>query len=472
MGANAARVALGLLLGGCAVGPAYRRPEVHAPAAYRGQAAAQEQSLADLAWWDIYRDPALTALVREALDQGFDARVAAVRVEQARAVALEANGQFFPGLGYTGDAFRGKNTFLGSPNPAGGGATNSAFAPFLGAAWEPDIWGRIRRLNEAARDRYLQSEEARRAVLLSLVTEVAQDYFQLAELDDELAIARQASRSFGESLQLFNERLAGGVASRLETSSAEAAQAAEAAQIPNLERQIAVVENALSVLLGRNPGPIARGRLTADRPVPEAPAGLPSALLERRPDVLEAEYAAKAANAQIGATIGSFLPRFGLSAALGAASESLQTLTQSPSALWSVGAQITGPLFQGGALRGEYLQAKAGWQLAALQYQQTVLTAFADVANALVTRQRLGEERIQQEREVRAYRDAVKVAFERYRAGEAGYYELLQAQQQLFPAEVALDQTRRDELISLIALYKALGGGWNLKDPADWVPPK
>jgi multidrug efflux system outer membrane protein len=461
-----------VLLAGCAVGPNYHRPDTRPPAAFRGQAAPEDHSLADLAWWDVYRDPVLTDLVKGVLAGGFDARIAAVRVEEARAIAMEARGELFPTIGYAGSAYRGRNTISGSPNPLGTGTTNDAFAGYLAAAWEPDIWGRLRRLDEAARDQYLQTEEARRGVLLSLVTDTASDYFQLLELDEELAIAHQASDSFGQSLRLFNQRLQGGVASKLETSSAAAAQAAAAAQIPALERQIAMTENALSVLLARPPGPIERGAaLSAHSPAPEIPAGIPSALLERRPDIRAAEYAAEAANAQIGATIGGFLPRIGLSALLGGVSHDLNALTSRQQALWSAGAQVTGPLFQAGTLRGEYLQVKAAWQVARLQYEQTALSAFADVANALVTRQKLREVRIQQEQEVSSYQEAVKVALERYKAGQSDYYELLQVQQELYPAEEALAQTHRDELISIIQLYKALGGGWNLKDPAGWLEP-
>jgi len=454
------------VLGGCAVGPTYHRPATGTPESYRGQAEPETASLADTAWWDLYRDPALTALVRESFAHGFDARIAAQRVEASRAIAMEARGSLFPSLGYGGDAFRGRNSFLGNPDPAGG-VTSSTFAPFVSAAWEPDIWGRVRRLDEAARNQYLATEEARRGVMLSLLAEVAGDYFELLELDDELAIARRATTSFGESLKLFNQRLAGGVASRLETSSAEAAETAEAAQIPRLERAIAVTENALSVLLGHGPGPITRSVALSDHTAaPNPPAGLPSALLERRPDVRQAEFAAKSANAQIGATIGSFLPRFGLSAMFGGASNTLQNVLSKQNELWSLGAQVSGPIFQPYTLRGEYLQAKATGELAKLQYEQTALNAFADVSNALVTRQKLGEVLVQQQRSVTAYQEAVNVALKRYKAGEASYYELLQVQQELYPAEVLLAQTQRDELVSIVQLYKALGGGWDLAPAA------
>jgi len=462
-----------LLLAGCTIGPDYQRPAVEAPPTFRAAPVPpDDRSFADAGWWDIYQDAQLKELIRTALTDGFDARIAAARVEQAQAIAAQVHGQRFPGLGYAANADRGRNAQLGNAYTQGNGATADGFDGYLAAAWELDLWGRVRRLDEAARAQYLASEEARRGVRLSLVSQVATSYFQLQELDEELRIAQQATASFGDSLKLFNQRLEGGVASRLETASAEAAMAASAARVPALERQIALQENQLSVLLGRPPGPIARGARLRDQTLPPGvPAGLPSALLERRPDIRQAEAAARAANAGIGVTEGGFLPRIGLSAILGAVSPQLDNLTSRPASLWSAGASVTGPLFQGGGLHGQYEQAKAAWEQAKLQYQQTALNAFAEVASALVARQKLAEVRVQQERAVHAYEDALKVATQRYTAGKAGYYEVLQAQQQLFPAEVALAQTRRDELTVVVQLYQALGGGWNLKDAAAWAGP-
>ena len=460
------------LLAGCAVGPNYHRPDTQAPATLRGQPAAEDHSLADLAWWDLYQDPVLTGLIHTALADGFDARIAATRVEQARAIEHEVRGQLFPGVGYAGNADRGRNSLLGNANPAGS-STRDSFDGYLGATWEFDLWGRVRRLDEVARDRYLATEEGRRGVELSLVTEVASNYFQLLELDEELRISQEAAKSFGESFRLFNRRLQGGIASKLETSSAQANQAAAAARVPEIERQISILENSLNVLLGRPPGTIGRGApLNGRVAAPEIPAGLPSALLERRPDVRQSEYLAAAANAQIGVTIGSFLPRIGLSAILGGTTEQLQNITSRQAALWSVGAQVTGPIFQAGALKGQYIQAKAAWEEAKLEYQQTALSAFADASNALVSRQKLAESQAQLEIEVSSFQEAVSVATQRYKAGQAGYFELLQAQEQLYPAESALAETRRDVLISVVQLYKALGGGWNLKDPAAWLGPQ
>lgn len=458
-------LASAVLLGACAVGPDYRRPEAAAPAAFRDQTGAAAESTADLPWWSIYRDPILQALIRQALAGGYDPRIAAARVEESRALEAEVRGQFLPSVGYDGNASRGRNTLFTQPNPGGGGATTSGFDGYLAAAWELDLWGRIRRLDEAARSQLLEAEAARRGVLLSLVSSVATDYFQLLELDAEVQVAQSAVDSFGESLKLFNERLRGGVASRLETSSAEAALASSAAQIPALHQQIAFKENELCLLLGRTPGVVARGApLASQETPPEIPVGLPSDLLERRPDVMQAEGAARAANANIGVTIGGFLPRIGLSGLLGAVSSRLQSITDRKSELWAAGAQVTGPIFAGGALKGEYRAAREAWELAKLQYQQAALNAFVDTSNALVMRTTVDEIRTQREREVGAYKDAVQIAMERYKAGNANYYEVLQAQQQLFPAEVQLAQARRDRMLSLVELYRALGGGWKLDD--------
>jgi multidrug efflux system outer membrane protein len=457
-----------LVLAGCAVGPNFKRPDVDTPATFRAQDAAGDRSLADLAWWDIYKDPRLDDLIRAAFTNGFDAKIAAARVEESRAVAAQVHGQLFPGIGYAANADRGRNSLLGNPYTQGGGTTGDGFDGYLGAAWELDLWGRVRRLDEAARSQYLASEEGRRGVLLSLVSDVATAYYELLELDEELAIANRSTESFGESLKLFTRQLEGGTVSRLDTASAEAAMETSAARIPYIELQIAMKENQLSVLVGAKPGPVIRGSSLSDTAQPpDVPAGLPSALLERRPDVREAEFAAKAANAGIGATIGSFLPRIGLSAILGEVSSQLDQITAHGSGLWSIGAGATGPLFQGGSLRGQYEESKQAWEVAKLQYQQTALNAFGDVANALTAHKKLAEVRNRQERAVRDYEDAVKLSTQRYSSGRASYYEVIQSQLLLYPSEVALAQTKRDQFISLVQLYKALGGGWNLAD-GDW----
>jgi multidrug efflux system outer membrane protein len=447
---------------GCAVGPNYHRPAVDSPAVFRGDNAATNTSFADLDWWQVYQDNTLRALIREALTNNYDLRIALTRVEQARAVAQQARSQFMPSVNYNGAVSRGRNDFLGSVYPNNGTMLSSA-STTLNAFWEVDLWGRVRRLNESARAQFLASEEARHGVRLSLLSDVASDYFQLQELDQALEIARQTTNSFGESLRIFTQRVQGGTASDLESSRAEAALADAMAAIPSLQNQVSEIENELCLLLGRAPGPISRlGPATVEVP-PEVPAGLPSALVERRPDVREAEQLLRSANAQIGETVAEFFPQIGLTAFLGKVSPQLSTFTLGGANAWSAAATATGPIFEGGRLTGQYHQAKAARDEARLRFQQTALTALRDVSDALVLRERLAEIREQQAREVSALDRAVRVSTERYIAGKASYYEVLEAQQQLFPAQLNLAGTERDQQLVVVALYKALGGGWQEK---------
>jgi multidrug efflux system outer membrane protein len=283
-----------------------------------------------------------------------------------------------------------------------------------------------------------------------------------------MEIAQNSTNSFSESLQVFDERLKGGVASKLETARAEAALATVAATIPSLERDILLKENQINVLLGRNPGPIARSSsLLKQTTPPDVPAGLPSALLERRPDVREAEQRVRSANAQVGAAVANFFPQVNLTGLGGKISSDLSKLGTGQAGVWAGEAQITGPLFQGGRMYGVYRQTQAAWEEAALSYKQSALTAFREVADALIARDKLEGIQRQQARSVEAYREAVKVSLQRYQAGRAAYYEVLEAQQQLFPAENALAQTQLDQLLAVVQLYKVLGGGWSPNDDND-----
>jgi multidrug efflux system outer membrane protein len=468
-GAAAVALLLAMTLGGCALGPDYERPKIEAPPAFRSAdgAGATAASLADIPWWDVFRDDRLAALVREALADNYDARIAAARIEQARAGIWIARADLFPHAGYEAVASRGLNTFAGEPFPTGATSAGPSFLGALNATWEIDVWGRIRRQTEAARAELLASAEGRRAVWLTLVSDVGRAYFQLLELDKELEIARRSTASFGESLRIFDEKLKGGVGSKLETSRAEGALAGAAATIPSLEREIAAQENELNLLLGRGPGPVSRtATLLGIKPPPEVPAGLPSSLLERRPDVLAVEQQLVAANAAIGAALANFFPKFGLSAIAGAASVQLADIAKGPGGLWSVAASATGPLFEGGALVGRYDQAKALRLEGALRYQETVLGAFRDVSNALIANAKLREVEVQQAHAAAALEEAVTVSTQRYQAGQSSYYEVLEAQQQLFPAQTALARIQRDRLLAIVQLYKALGGGWKLDDEA------
>jgi multidrug efflux system outer membrane protein len=459
------------LLSGCLVGPRYQRPVVTAPPVFRGQEGeAQKASIADLPWWEIFQDEALRGLIKTAIANNNDLRIAAARVEQARQFARLARSDYFPGVGYQVGISGGRNESLGTPIDSGG-KSRGTIAVGIGAAWEADVWGRIRRSNEYALARYLGTEQGRRGVLLSLVSGVAQAYLELLELDLRLEIARRNVNSFQASLKIFEERLNAGTASRLETARAQAALATIAAAIPELERRIALQENQIQILLGSTPGPIPRkGTLLEQTLPPEVPAGLPSSLLERRPDVLEAEAAVRAANAQIGIAAAAVFPKIGLTALFGRVSSPLADFTAGRLSVWSVAATAAGPIWEGGGIRAQKRQAVAVWEQARIGYEQTVLGAFRDVSNALITREKLEGVRARQMEAVKAYQAAVEVSLQRYTAGKSSYFEVLEAQQQLVPTENALAQTELDRWLVIVQLYQALGGGWNLSN-AEWSGP-
>ncbi|HLH56532.1 MAG TPA: efflux transporter outer membrane subunit [Verrucomicrobiae bacterium] len=449
-----------LFLAGCAVGPDYHRPEIKSPPAFRGEESSLTNSFADLPWWEVFHDSTLQSLIRTALTNNYDLRIAVSRVEQARAIADQARGQFFPQLNYAGLAGKGKNVGAGNaPSPTG--VTGGFIAADVNASWEPDLWGRIRRLNESARAQWYASDEARRDVMTSVIAQIAQDYFQLLALEEEMEIAQQSTNSFGDSLKIFTQRLQGGVASRLETSSAEALMHSAASTIYSLNRQILLLEDQISVLLGQNPGPILRAKASLESQIPpEVPAGLPSVLLERRPDIREAEQQLRSANAQVGVAKADFFPQLNLTALLGQVSPELSAFTSGGATAWGVAAGLTGPLFHGGQIRGQYRQAKAAREEAALRYHAAVLRALQEVSDALISRTTLAGERAEQTASVEAYRVAVDMVMKRYQSGNASYYEVLLEQQQLFPAETSLVQTRLNQLIAVVQLYRALGGGW------------
>ena len=450
-----------LLLGGCAVRPNYRRPALDLPAKFRSApATVSTNSLADLPWWELFEDDNLQGLIRTALTNNYDLRIAVSRVEQARAILAQNRAAFFPQLNYQGQISRGRNA-AGSTLFFSGGNTVDIFAFGANVSWELDLWGRIRRLNESARAQLLATEEGRRDLMLSLISSLAQAYFELLALDEELAIARRSTNSFGESLRIFSQRLQGGVVSKLETSAAQAALASAAATVPQLERQIVLQENLLLVLAGRNPGPVPRHRALLQQHLPpEVPAGLPSTLLTRRPDIREAEQFLRSANARVGVAVADFFPRLNLTGLLGQVSPELSAFTSGGANAWSIAGNLAGPLFQGGRLVGQYRQAQAAWEESRLRYQAAVLNALQEVSNGLISVRKLAEVRQQQALAVEAYRVAVEVSMQRYIAGKASYYEVLQEQQQLFPAENSLVQTQLNQYLAIIQLYRALGGGY------------
>jgi outer membrane protein, multidrug efflux system len=454
------------LFAGCAVGPNYKRPVINSPPLFRGEENLTNSPSAELVWWQVYEDAALQTLIREALTNNYDLRIAVTRVEQARAVAMQARSQFVPSVNYNGTVSRGRNDLFGSAFPNTGATVNSAVAT-LNAFWELDLWGRIRRLNESARAQFLASEEARRGVRLILLSDVATAYFQLLELDQELEIAYRTTNSFGESLRIFTQRVEGGTASALASSRAEAALDDAAATVPAIRDRISATENQLCILLGRNPGPIERPASLLAQSMPDIPPGLPSSLLERRPDVRQAEQLLRSANAQVGESVAEFFPKIGLTAFLGKVSPELSAFTLGSGNAWGVAAEATGPLFEGGKLVGQYRQTKAARAEATLEYQRLILNSFREVSDALVSRQQLVEIREHQANEVRALERAVKLSSERYVAGKASYYEVLEAQQQLFPSQLNLARTQRDQLLAVVSLYKALGGGWQAEMKAN-----
>lgn len=456
----------GTLATGCTMGPDYHRPVLDMPESYRFASAEQAESFANLPWWEVFKDPYLQDLIRTALANNYDLKQAVARVEQARNIAVAAKSPLFPQVNYGADLGRGKNAIFNTP--ASNGSTETSLLAAVNVAWEIDVWGRIQRLSEAAEAEYFASEQARRGIAVILVSDVATAYYQLLDLDRELAIQHDAVIAYERTLRLFNDRRGNGVASKLETDRAETVLATASAIIPDLENRISLTENQLNVLLGRNMEPIVRASAEEqlDFTPPEIPAGLPSELLERRPDVLASEQSLIAANADIGANLANFYPRIGLTAFFGKASPDLSDFSNGSTNMANVGASLVGPIFQGGRIRAEYRAAVARFEEAAAAYRQSVLTAFREVSDSLITRQKLVEAKIHYARAVDASASAVQLSTDRYINGKSSYFEVLQSQQDLYPAQRTLVQTEIAEFIAVIQLYKALGGGWSPEEEA------
>jgi multidrug efflux system outer membrane protein len=437
---------------------------------FRGQAVAQATSFADAPWWEVFQDPILKALIQEALRNNYDVGIAAARVQEARADLRVARSDLFPSLDYNATAGRARFPLGGLNLPDGTDhRTDNFFAGYMTMSWELDIWGRVRRSNEAARATLLATEEARRAVWLTLVSDLAQAYFQLLALDVQLHVARNSVQAYQGTYEIFQDRFDFGVASRLETSRALGALGDAQATVPQLEGQIVAKENQISILLGKPPGPIARGLPMYEQPaVPVVPAGLPSALLERRPDLRQAEQQLVAANARIGVAKAEFFPKLSLTSLLGTASSELSALTGGGATVWAVSGMLTGPLFNVGRTTGQYRASIAQWEQTRLQYERAVLTALREVSDTLTALQKLAEAETGQDLAVRSLGEAVEHSMDRYRQGLAGYYEVLESQQQLYPAQSTLAQIRGNRLLAYAQLYKALGGGWNVID-AEWT---
>ncbi len=455
-----------IFMSGCLWGPRFKKPTVTTPATFRGQATADSFSLADQSWWNIYSDPLLEALIKEALKNNYDLRTAIARTQEARAYVGVASSAYYPQVGFASGAQRDLGVYKSTPNldlPAAGDSTQNLLLGGLSTAWEIDLWGRIRNATAAANATYLGTEEARRGFMLSLLSDVAADYLELVELDRRLEVAKQSRDAFQATFKLFNERFGAGIVSKLQVTRAEGALAAAEGTIEDIDRQIAAKENQICVLVGRNPGPVARISPALEwNPPPSVPAGIPSQLLERRPDIRQAEDNLRSALANVGVANANFFPRIGLTALFGSVSTDLSSLTSGGSAVWALAASASGPLFTGGRLTQQRRAAKAVFDQAKFQYYQSALRAFQEVSDALIASQKLSAVEEQQKREVTALTESVTIANKRYLGGLASYYEVLEAQQLLYPAEFSLSETSRDRRLAVVQLYKALGGGWSL----------
>ena len=451
-----------LVLSGCTMGPNYRRPAVAVPPTYRGlapdgTAQTETATLGDQKWWDIFQDEQLRTLIHTALQQNYDLRIAASRILEAKAQLGITRADQFPtasaGAGIA-DVRTAQSKFL----PAFETSTGQVN---LSAAWELDFWGKFRRATEAARANLLASEWARQEVVSTLVANVAAAYFQLRALDLELEISKRTFDSRQESLRLTQILANGGATSLLDVRQAEQLVFTAGAEIPALEQQIEQQENFLSILLGQNPGDITRGEtLTEQRQPSQVPPGLPSSLLERRPDIRQAEEQLVAANAEIGVARAAYFPQISLSGSGGFQSSALTNLFSGPAGAWSFGASLAQPIFTGGRLRSGVRLAEAQQQTAALFYQQSIQGAFRSVSDALVAYRKTREFRAQQELLFQSAEDAARLSHMRYTGGATGYLEVLTNETNAFSAELGLAQARLNELLALVQLYQALGGGW------------
>lgn len=465
------RVALiafsGILTASCTLGPNYKRPLVEVPSTYRGApsaTAAEAASLADLKWFELFRDDTLTGLVTTSLRQNFELRIAAERVLQARAVLGITRSDRWPTVDASVDLTAARASLRGAtqglPEEADTDVSFTQAGFTLG--WELDVWGRLRRLNEAARARYLATEEARRGVITTLVADVSDRYLALRALDLELEIARRTRDLATEGLRLTEARRTRGVASGLDVRQAEQLLFTATGQIAAIERDIAQVENALSLLLGQAPGDVPRGRpLEAFVAPPMVPAGLPSALLERRPDIRQAEQELIAANAQIGAARAEYFPRISLTGFLGGQSRALLDLLSAGARVATATLGASAPIFNRGRTRGNVELAESVQREAVVSYQRAIYTALRDVSDALADHSRTTEQREQQERLVEALRESARLSTQRYEGGLDSYLPVLDAQRNLFQGELELAQLRQRELAAIVQIYRALGGGWS-----------
>ena len=449
-----------VLVAGCMVGPDYRRPSVDTPESYRYEVK-EAQDTTNTEWWKQFEDPVLDSLIAEALAKNKSVQIAAANIEQAAGVLTQTRAPLFPQAQYSGEALRQRITERSaSPVPSYIPNPQSSFQLVAGASWEIDLWGRIRRLSEAARANLLSTEEARRGVILSLVASVASTYIQLRGLDEQLVVANRTLGTYAESVYLFEQQYKYGQVSLMNVQQARTQYETAAAKIPQIENQIAQTENALCILLGRNPGPVLRGKSVFELTPATIPSGLPSQLLERRPDIAQAEQNLIAANAQIGAAKALYFPTISLTGNLGTVSQHVSDLFTGPARVWSYAGSVTGPIFTAGAISGQVRQAEAARQAALLSYENAIQSAFRDVENALIGRKKIEEQMQAQERLVGDLKDYDRLAWLQFNGGYTPYLTVLTAEQQLFPAELDYAQVRASFLSASVTLYQVMGGGW------------
>lgn len=453
---------LAAFLSGCAVGPNYNRPKVDVPTAYRGLSNEQPTgtspaSLGDQKWWEIFQDKELQGLIRTALQNNYDVRIAAARILEARAQLGITRADQFPSLSGGGNITSQRLAASGLIP----GFQQTTGQLNVSAAWNLDFWGKYRRATEAARATLLANEWARQEVIATLVANVASGYFQLRELDLALDISKRTLSSRKDSLELTTLLTEHGIDTMLDQRQAEQLVYTAAAQVPDLERQIEQQENTLSVLLGNNPGAIPRGLGLTEQPhAPEVPAGLPSALLKRRPDIHEAEQNLIAANAQIGVARAAYFPQISLTGTGGYQSSALTSLFTGPAGIWNFGGSFTQPIFEGGRLKNNVRLAEAQREQMLLTYQQAIQGAFREVSNALVAYRKNREFRIQEEKLTESAQDAAKLSEQRFKAGATDYLEVLTNETNYFNDQLTLAQAQNNEVQALVQLYQALGGGW------------
>ena len=446
---------IALLVSGCMVGPDYFRPAVDTPPAWR-LSDQDATDLANSAWWEQFGDPVLSDLIASALRENKDLLIASARIDEYAGRYGMTRAQLFPQIGAAANGARQYNTLPGTAFKD----NYNSYDSLLTASWEIDLWGKIRRQSEAARAQLVASEEGRQGVVLSLVASVAGGYTTLRDLDRQLQIATDTANTRAASYQLFKDRFDGGVISLLELSQNKSQYEEALASIPPLEKAIAQQENALCVLLGRNPGPIVRGRSVDQLTVPVVPQGLPSSLLERRPDLRQAEQSLIAANAQIGAARAAYYPSISLTGMFGVASGSLSSLFSGASKVWQYGGALGLPMFTGGQLAGQLQVAQAQQQQALLAYQQAIQNAFREVNDALIDQDRTRAQLDAQRQQVASLQQYADTARLRYDNGYTSYIEVLDAERSLFQAQLQYTRTQQTRLQAMINLYKAMGGGW------------